>query len=49
MDLRTAGVTVMRRGELGGGWIGGGFEGLTDIMVDELELVDVMTVVCDSH
>lgn len=42
MDLRAAGVTGMRRGGLDGGQIGGGFEGLAAVIVDELELVDVI-------
>lgn len=42
MDLRTAGVTGMRRGGLGGGRTDGGFEGFAAVIVDELELVDVI-------
>ena len=44
MDLRTAGVTGMRRSGLDGdgGWTGGGFVGFAAVTVDELEVVDVI-------
>jgi len=42
MDLKTAGVTGMRRGGLGGGRMGGGFDGFAAVIVDELEQVDVI-------
>ena len=44
MDLRTAGVTGIRRGGLDGGRIGEGFGfgGFAAVIVDELELVDGM-------
>lgn len=45
MNLRTAGVTGMRRDGLDGdgGRIGEEFEVFAAVMVDELELVDVIT------
>lgn len=44
MDLRTAGVTGMRREGLegDGGRIGEEFEGFAAVMVEELEVVDVI-------
>jgi hypothetical protein len=46
MDLRTAGVTGMRRGGLDGGRIGEGIEGFAAVIVDELELVDATMDAC---
>jgi hypothetical protein len=42
MDLKTAGVTGIRREGLDGGGIGEGFECFAAVMVDEVEVVDVI-------